>query len=278
MPVPGGVGVTRGQQCRRAGRHDPPQHVEAKFDEWIDVAEQLRDEQFRHDPPKSPAVLQRVGEAIGKPGAIREHVPGAVRRAHQVGGVELQQLLVRRCVVPAWPQEGWIGIHQRRRQSAIRQQPLRTVEIGEHRIQQPCALRQSGLKRDEFSLRQRQRDRIEPPRIGRRSRKQARCALFLHDALEPAGALGQHAAAQTCKHAEQAAPLRAQPSLAVHHLVATHDRRLTSQPDRRKSSVRGCSRERDTTGSAIGPEVWPNGKKRERRRASASFALTGKCS
>jgi hypothetical protein len=41
MPVPGGVGVTRGQQCRRAGRHDPPQHVEAKFDEWIDVAEQL---------------------------------------------------------------------------------------------------------------------------------------------------------------------------------------------------------------------------------------------
>jgi hypothetical protein len=47
---------------------------------------------------------------------------------------------------------------------------------------------------------------------------------------------------------------------------------------RRRSSVRGCSRDRCTFGSRIGPGVCPNGKNRDRRRASASFALTGSVS
>ena len=47
---------------------------------------------------------------------------------------------------------------------------------------------------------------------------------------------------------------------------------------RRRSSVRGCSRDRRTTGSRICPGVCPNGKNRDRRLASASFALTGSVS
>ena len=82
--------------------------------------------------------------------------------------------------------------------------------------------------------------------------------------------------AKSGKDTEQVAPLRAQTSLAVDHFVACHHGKLTSQPVRRKSSVRGCSRDSVSLGSAIGPGVWPNGKKRARRRASASFALTGK--
>ena len=69
------------------GPHDPgsavppsrlarqlPQHVQAKLDERIDAAEQLRREQFRHHAAEPPAVLQRVGEAIGEAGAIRQHL------------------------------------------------------------------------------------------------------------------------------------------------------------------------------------------------------------
>ncbi len=279
VPVPGRIGVTRGQQRRRAARHDPTQHVEAKLDERIDMAEQLRHEEFRHDAPEPPAVLQGVSESIGKPGAVRQHMPRAVGRAYQVGGVELQQLAIRlRLGLAAGPQEPRICVDQCGGQRAVGQQSLRAVQIGEHRLQKLRALRQAGFERDEFRLRQRQRDRVEPPRIGRRARQQARRTLFLHHPLEPPGTLGQHAPAQAGEHAQQAAPLRAQPTLAVHHLVACHGRRLTSHPERRKSSVRGCSRDNASFGSAIGPGVWPNGKKRERRRASASFALTGKCS
>ena len=43
----------------------------------------------------------------------------------------------------------------------------------------------------------------------------------------------------------------------------------------RRSSVRGCSGDAPPAGSGIGPGVCPMAKKRERRRASASFALTG---
>ena len=68
-----------------------------------------------------PAVLQRVRKAIGKPGAIRQHMPRAVRRTHQVGGIELQQAR-RIAACAARPQEGRIGIDQRRRQRAIGQQ------------------------------------------------------------------------------------------------------------------------------------------------------------
>ena len=246
VPVPGGIGVARRQQRRRprARRRDPPQHVQAELDERIDVAEQLRGEQFRHDAAEPPAVLQRVRETVGKTGAVRQHMPRAVRAHAQVGGIELQQSRPdRRSRHAARPQERRIGVHQRRRQHAIGQQALRAIQIGQHRIQQPRALRQSGFERGEFRLRQRQRDRVEAPRIGRRAGKQARNALLLHHPVEPPCALGQHAVAEPGQHAKQAAPLRAQSALAVHHFVASHCGKLTSQPDRRKSSVRGCSRD-----------------------------------
>ncbi len=175
----------------------------------------------------------------------------AVRRAHQVGGIELQQVVrLVRADVAAWAQECRIGIDQCRRHRAIGQQALRAVDIGQYRIEQPRALRQSRFEFGKFRLRQRQRDRIETPRIGRRARQQAGDAFLLHHAVESRRAFGQDAVAKSGKHAEQTAPLRAQPPLAVHHLVACHARRLTSQslrrksPTRRKSSVRGCSRER----------------------------------
>ena len=328
VPVPCGIGMTRGEQCRRTARRKLPQHVEAKLDERIDAADELRDEQFRHHPAEPAAVLQRVRKAIGEPSAIRQHHPRSIRRAHEVCGIELQQPAARiGRGATTRAEEGRIGIDQRRRHGAIGQQSLLPVQIGQHRIQQPCALRQPRFEHVEFRLRQRQRNRIESPRIGRRSRQQTGCALFLHHALEPPVSLGQHPMAKAGKHAEQAAPLRAEPPFAVHHLVARHGGRLTSSPgpaqvglslrgakrggnphpsaqrDRdcfaaramtgtraggtakrvhplalRRSSVRGCSRDSTSFGSAIGPGVWPNGKKRERRRASASFALTGKCS
>ncbi len=44
---------------------------------------------------------------------------------------------------------------------------------------------------------------------------------------------------------------------------------------RLKSSVSGCSGLSTGRGSGMSPGEWPIGKKRERRRASASLALTG---
>ncbi len=49
-------------------------------------------------------------------------------------------------------------------------------------------------------------------------------------------------------------------------------------PHLRRSNVRGCSFPALGKGSGMGPAVWPNGKNRARRRASASLAFTGKVS
>ena len=163
----------------------------------------------------------------------------AIRRAHQVGGVELQQVV--RCFagdVAARPQECRIGVDQRggHAPSASRA----AVHTGRP-APLPATLRAGPgpLRAREFRLRQRQRDRIEAPRIGRRARQQAGDAFLLHDAVESLGALRQHAMAETGENAQQAAPLRAQPTFAVHHFIACHGLRLTSRTARCKSPVQG---------------------------------------
>ena len=102
----------------------------------------LRGEQFGHDAPKAPTVLQGMRKTISKPGAIGGHVPRPIGHTREIGGIELQRL--RRCV-PARPQERRIGIDERCRQGTIGQQVLRSVEVGQNGVEQPGALRQSGL-------------------------------------------------------------------------------------------------------------------------------------
>ncbi len=75
--------------------------------------------------------------------------------------------------MPARPQKPWIGVDQRRRQHARRQQPLLAIHIAQDCIQQTRPLDQPGLESLEFRLRQRQRNRIESPGIGR-ARRQTR--------------------------------------------------------------------------------------------------------
>ena len=101
---------------------------------------------------------------------------------------------------------------------------------------------------------------------------------------KPANPLAQRGALEAGQHAQHAAPMPANAAAAIDHLI---DGVLRSwgirQPGihhakARRSNVRGCSGEAPPTGSAIGPGVCPMGKKRERRRASASLALTGNVS
>ncbi len=91
------------------------------------------------------AILERVAGARRRLRAIADHPPAAVRRAREVGGVEVQEAALRRLDAVARPQEARVREHQLRRQQPVAQQVLRTVEVGEDEVQELRALRERGF-------------------------------------------------------------------------------------------------------------------------------------
>ena len=86
----------------------------------------------RHDDP----VLQRIACPGWPLGAVGDHPPAPVRRAGQIGRIQVQPGVARRAYALAGPFVAMLAIHQRRRQQALAQQPAFAVQITEDRIEQ----------------------------------------------------------------------------------------------------------------------------------------------
>jgi hypothetical protein len=95
--------------------------------------------------------------------AVGNHPPAAVGRAREVGGVEMQIGITGRSDPLAGPEEVVVTEDQRRRQAAIGDQGLRTVQILQHGVEQACALRHGTGQLLPLAGREDQRQWIEFP-------------------------------------------------------------------------------------------------------------------
>ena len=123
-------------------------------------------EQLRQYAREQAAAFAGIADAERAAGPVGEHAPLPVRTAHEVGGIGLQKALRRRWHGSACAQEGGIGMHQRCRQRAAREQRLRAINVRQDRFKQTSALAQPGLQRGEFVGCDRQRHRVAMPGRG----------------------------------------------------------------------------------------------------------------
>ncbi len=121
-------------------------------------------EQVAGDVGVHHAVGERVADAGRRLGVRVDHAPAAVGAARQIGREELD-VATGRPEMLAWPQVGRIAEHQLMRNGAGRQQALRPVDIGEHRLEQPGALNQPALQLAPFLRREDERHQVHPPRL-----------------------------------------------------------------------------------------------------------------
>ena len=86
-------------------------------------------------------VFQRISCTGRDLRAVGDHPPAAIRRACEIGCVKMQPGIARRLDPLTRPEKAVMAINQRRRQGAILEQSLLTVEIPEHGIEQARPLR-----------------------------------------------------------------------------------------------------------------------------------------
>jgi hypothetical protein len=106
----------------------------------------------------------RVASAGGRLGTVGDDPPAAVRRARQVGRVEVQVGVAGWLDALAWPEEVVVAVDQRRRQRAVLEQFLFAVEVAKNGVEQAGTLldrarRPVATRR----RRQNQRQRVEFP-------------------------------------------------------------------------------------------------------------------
>ena len=192
----------------------------------------------------------------------------------------MQSHVVRHRKSVARSQETRLREHQLRGEVPLAQQALRSVEIGEHAVEQRGALRDGGLDRAPLANREQQRKRIELPRAIHAERV---AVDVVGDAVlsdQPIGltpAPQRLVAAEPRERTHQPAPVRAQFARRQRHLVpVARDARVAEcggrahEAVRRRSSVKGNTGFGSSAGRATEPGVWPNGWKRALLRASAS--------
>ena len=109
------------------------------------------------------AILERVARAGRRLRAIRQQPPAAIRRARQIRGVDVQPGAVGGPQAVAGPEVVRMSERQLGGNVAFGQQPLRSVEIGQQRVQQPRALRDARFDGLPLRGRQDERQRIERP-------------------------------------------------------------------------------------------------------------------
>ncbi len=138
----------RGAQPAEEAAHAPHRHVADGF--GMHLLEDL-------------AVLERVARARGRLRAIGQQPPAPVGRARQVRGVHVQPGAVERPQALAGPQVVRVAERQLGRHVTFGQQALRTVQVGEQRVQQPRALRDAGLDDLPLGGRQHEGQRVQGP-------------------------------------------------------------------------------------------------------------------
>jgi hypothetical protein len=108
------------------------------------------------------AVLERVAAPEGA-ACDRQQPPAAIRRARQVGRIDVQPGAVGGPAAVAGPEVVRMAERQLGGHVAFGEQPLRAVQVREQRVQQPRALRDAGLDGLPFGGRQHERQRIQRP-------------------------------------------------------------------------------------------------------------------
>jgi len=95
---------------------------------------------------------------------VGDHTQLALGRAHQIGGVEVQEAAAGRRYPGARPQQARVRQQHLRRHQPFAQHPSRAVQIGEQPVEQRRPLRQPSSQVAELLGRQQNGDRIERPR------------------------------------------------------------------------------------------------------------------
>ena len=309
-----------------------------------------RHQQVGQHPVNDDAVFEGEAEPVGGLGAVAEHPPASVRRAHEVGRVEMQPAPARRFEPVAAAQEGGVRVQPLRRQRALGDQAPRAVEVAEHRVEQPRALGDRLLKLRPFGPVDDARHQVEGPvalpgaALAVHVERHAVVADEPARLLRPAGNLVPAGRGEGPRHRP---PMRPEGPVGTHHLVvvareggvagrrhrhagsvagaagaaqvegvrdggvrhrhagsvagaAGAARRGAAQVEgvwgggvrhrhassavgaagaaRRRSRVCGAAGFASGGPGSKGPGVWPNGRNRAARRASASAALTGNVS
>ena len=127
---------------------------------------------------------------------VGQHMPASAAQPHQVDGV-VGEMARRRPAVHdlARPEEVPVGVDQHRRHQVLREQRLRTVEIGQDGIEQAGTLNDTGLELGPFVGRHHEGQRIECParraaivqQIDRRARLLELATRAFHALAQPAG-------------------------------------------------------------------------------------------
>ncbi len=114
---------------------------------------------LKHQP-----VFEGVAGARGRLRAIGKHHPVAVRASCQVDAEHVQIEIVRDRDAVARAQERRVGECQWRRQQAAAQEKLRTVQVEEHEVEQPCPLGEAALEPFPLLCGNDERHHVELPR------------------------------------------------------------------------------------------------------------------
>ena len=284
QPDAGIVAVARGERAQRVAQA----LEEAREPLHPALAEGLGQRARDHQP-----VLECVSGARGCLGPVGEHPPLSVRRAREVGGVELEPAASLEPRPVTRPQVARVREDQPRRQQPLAQQPLRPIEIGEDRVEQPRPLGERRAHRLPLGFGRDQRDGIQLPG----PIHSARVAVdVVGDAVlvdQPARGFptARHlGASHRVERAHEGIPVGARAAGVSQHLVVQPGEGLVVEPQRigpghrRAAQVRRRSRVKGYSGSGFGvattilPGVCPRVSNRETRRDSASLAFTGKLS
>src|SRR4051794_17514314 len=196
------------------------------------------------------------------------------------------------------PKKLRIGEKKRWRYAPVFHKLLGPIKVREHKLQQLGALNNPGFDQSPLVCRDQQRYEIESPGTIRAEGIAVNVVsnAILPDApLSPHPALREFFGTDCLKRLDQASPVRprlyavcgqliidrriSQGSLKEirnHEADAAQFRRFSPDPGQRRSKVIGKLGLSSSSGTTIGPGVWPLSWNRSERRLSASAALTGR--
>ncbi len=161
--VVGAGGEQDDQRRLVVGRRPVRQAVAQRGEEVRQVMHAQVAEQLGEHARDDQAVFQRVARPGRRLGAVRDHPPASVRRARQVGGVQVQMHAARRRDAVRRAQEPGMPMHQRRGQQPLAHQPLLAVDVRQDAVEQGGALDHRGLDLGPLRVRDDQRQQVELP-------------------------------------------------------------------------------------------------------------------
>lgn len=178
-------------------------------------------EQIAGDVGMRDAVGERRADAGRRLGVAVDDAPAAGSVAGEVDGVELQVPGLRMDAL-AGAQEGRIGQHQRGRDQAVAQKPLRAVDVGQDGVEQARTLRQRLFQPAPLARADDQRHQIDGPALVRRARVGEDVVGdtdLMHALVEAARAAGDLVAGEPAQRIDERAPVLADGAVGREHLV-----------------------------------------------------------